>query len=245
MGKEAAGAEAEGGKEPDLTASIPEQYHVKAADGTLDVAATSAKLGEAYKNLHQRMGEHGAPPKTPEEYKVTVPEGLAGQWDPDADESVAAFRKDAIGLGLSQKQFDGVVKAYLERIPGMIQQTAEQRAEACKTALGEVWRTPKEMQDNGRHAFRAVSSLLGADAERAMEASGNDPWFLRLAAAVGSEMAEDKSPGQGDGMGQFNGMSRDQLMAHPAYTDPRHVDHERVGSMVRRSFEKEFGTAPA
>lgn len=231
----------------DTAAKVAEQFHVKRSDGSLDVEATLAKQADSYNALAQRMRETGAPPKDAAEYKVTIPENLAGAWDPDADESVADFRKEALEMGLSQKQFDRVVSNYLKRIPGMIAQTQAQQAEACRTELSQVWRTPKEVQANTRAAARAVTETMGADAARVMDELGNNPLFLRFAAAVGAEMAEDKSPGQGgnDGNAQFNGMSRDQLLAHPAYSDPKHVDHARISAIVRRSYEKEFGTEAA
>lgn len=240
------GGAAAGGEASAWSTKVPEQFHVKKADGSLDMEATLLKQSQSYGELHKRMVDNGAPPKDAAEYKVTVPDLYAGKWDPDKDESVAEFRKTALGLGLSQKQFDGVVAAYLDRIPGMIEQTQEQQAEACRAELGKVWKTPAEMKTNGRAAIRAVESILGADAQMAIAHSGNNPWFMRLAAGIGAEMAEDASPGQGeDGSAQFRGMTRDQLMAHPAYSDAKHVDHQRVSALVRSSYENQYGTAEA
>ena len=40
-------------------------------------------------------------------------------------------------------------------------------------------------------------------------------------------------------------MSREQLEAHPAYSDPKHADNALVSKLVNAAYVREFGTADA
>lgn len=243
----AGGQPGEGG---DLSTKVHERFHVKAADGTLDLQATLAKQADSYSQLEARMRDTGAPPQKPEEYQVTVPEEVKGKWDPDKDPMLQDFRGKALAAGLTQKQFDMVMGEYLARIPGIQQQAAEQQFEGCMGELGKHWATPAAMKTGQRNAWRAVTGLMGGEADAFMARHGNDPMVVRFAAAIGAEMAEDRSPGAGgngggDGMAAYTGMTRDQLMQHEAYKNAQHVDHKRVSDRVRSLYEREFGNAPA
>jgi len=100
------------------------------------------------------------------------------------------------------------------------------------------------MQAGQRNAFKAVQSLMGEETDAVIEQLGNNPLFLRMAAKVGEAMGEDDNVPSGGAAGSaYAGKSRAQLMAEPAYTDPKHVDHKLVSQMVQASYAREFGTA--
>jgi hypothetical protein len=230
----------------DLSTKFPEQLRVMKADGTLDVEASASKLADSYTALTARMRETGAPPKEASEYTVTVPEALDGKWSPDTDEGVTAFREKALEMGLTQKQFDGVMSAYLERIPGLVEQTVTKAHDNAVAELQKHWPSTAQMQQGQRNAFRAVNSLMGDETDAVIEQLGNNPLFLRMAAKFGEQMGEDGNVPSGGAAGSaYAGKSRAQLMAEPAYTDPKHVDHALVSGMVRNAYAREFGTADA
>ncbi|WP_124094481.1 hypothetical protein [Burkholderia gladioli] len=100
---------------------LPEKYRVNAADGALDLSASAQKLAGGYGELAKRMGDGGAPPATAAEYTVTVPDALKEKvGDLSKDELFTKFRDDMHGLGLSQKQFDGIMGRYLELVPALV-----------------------------------------------------------------------------------------------------------------------------
>jgi hypothetical protein len=82
-------------------ATIPEKYQVKKEDGTLDIEASSLKLAEAYGHLEKRLGSGDVPPKTAEEYQVTVPDALKDVWKPDDDTLLQDFKKEAHSKGMT------------------------------------------------------------------------------------------------------------------------------------------------
>lgn len=239
----AAGAALSGGG---LADKLPEQLRVMKDDGTLDTEASAAKLADSYAALTARMRETGAPPKEAKEYTVTVPEALAGKWAPEGDAGYEAFRGKAHELGLTQKQFDGVMGAYLERIPGLVEHTVTKAHESALSELGKHWTTAEAMQAGQRNAYKAVSTVMGDETDSLVEQLGNNPLFLRFAAQVGAQMREDIGvPTSGAAGSAYAGKSREQLMSEPAYTQATHPDHKTVSALVRKMFEREFGTEAA
>lgn len=225
-----------------LSDKVPEQLRVMKADGTLDVEASAAKLADSYAALTARMRETGAPPKEASEYTVTVPEALDGKWSPDTDEGVTAFREKALEMGLTQKQFDGVMSAYLERIPGLVEQTVTKAHDNAVTELQKHWPSTAQMQQGQRNAYKAVNSLMGAETDAVIEQLGNNPLFLRMAAKFGEQMGEDGNVPSGGAAGSaYAGKNAQQLMNEPAYTDPKHPDHQVVSMLVAISYATKAG----
>lgn len=73
-------------------------------DNTLDLEASSRKLADAYTAAEKRIGSGDIPPKSAEEYTVTVPDAFKESFDPKADEGFKAFSGKMHALGLTQKQ---------------------------------------------------------------------------------------------------------------------------------------------
>lgn len=228
---------------------IPEKYQVKKDDGTLDLDASSRKLAEAYGNAEKRIGSGDVRPKAAEEYTVTVPEAFAEVFKPEEDPGFQEFRTKAFEAGMTQKQLDLVMGQYFTMAPQLVAGAAIIDSGACKTELEKTWATPATYDRNIGHAFTAVSALAGKagiDVNELMSPKnplGNNPQFLRLMAALGPELAEDKNPNN-DG----NLLSSDDLetlMVSDAYTNPSHKDHAKVSEKVRRAFERKHGTEAA
>lgn len=221
---------------------IPEKFQVKKEDGTLDLEASSLKLAENYAQLEKRMGTGDAPPKTSEDYQVAVPEELKAHWQPESDEILKDFKKDAHGAGLTQKQFDFVMGRYFQIAPQLVAGAQELTAEACTTQLRSEWKTDEQYKAEVGKAYKAAVGYGGADAEGIIKDHGNDPRIVRLLARVGAEMGEDTAINTGD---QTNGGADaiSALMASDAYNNPKHADHARVSAQVRKHFETKAAAA--
>lgn len=227
---------------------LGDQFHVKTEAGDLDFEASARKLGESYKALAARMRETGAPPKEAGEYAFNIPDeakAALGDWTPEADPMLADFRDKALGAGLTQKQFDFVVGEYLARLPQIGEAKAEASANAAETALRAEWKDESAFKSNMVAAHKALTQYAGDEAATLVDRYGNDPAFIKLMAKVGGELREDTSPTATPGAGSpYAGLTREGLMAHEAYTNPRHADHALVSSMVRAAYEKQYGNTP-
>jgi len=237
----------EAGSETTPSEYIPEKFHVTKDDGTLDIEASARKMAENYGNLEKRLGTGDVPPKEASEYKIEPPEAM-GEYKAADDPQMQGFLKDAHKAGLTQGQLDVVMKHYFQAVPqlaGAFQQVDQQQA---AESLQKVWGTDeKEFQ---RHAGLAHVAASAA-AERAgvsmeeIEAAGlgNNPVFLRLMSALGSEFKEDKGAGK-TSFSTFGEEDVRKLETSEAYTNPRHPEHERVSQRVRQYYERKHGTTP-
>lgn len=190
--------------------SVPEKYAVKNGD-EIDWQATARKIDEGRSHLEKRFGAGDVPPTDVAGYKLALPEAhaqaLAG-WDLAADEKLQGFVAGAHELGFTQKQLDHVLGAYANmavEAQGAAAVKPEQEAEKAATALREVWKDDAEFDKNVGLAFAAGQKLankLGVPFDDFNEALGNNPMFLRLAAALAPEMHEDTPAGTQAGMAE-------------------------------------------
>lgn len=237
----------EEGGEPTPSEYIPEKFHVQKEDGTLDIEASARKMAENYGNLEKRLGTGDVPPKEASEYKIEPPESM-GEYKASDDPQMQSFLAEAHKAGITQGQLDVIMQHYFQAVPqlaGAFQQVDQQQA---MESLQKVWGADdKEFQ---RHAGLAHVAASAA-AERAgvsmeeIEAAGlgNNPVFLRLMSALGSEFKEDK----GAGKTSFSTFGEDDvrtLETSEAYTNPRHPEHELVSKRVRAYYERKHGTTP-
>lgn len=183
--------------------SAPEKYLVKNGE-EVDWQATARKIDEGRSHLEKRFGAGDVPPADVSGYKLAVPEAhaeaLAG-WDMAADERLQGFVADAHKLGFTQQQLDHVLGAYAgmaAEAKGAAAATPEQEAEKAAAALSEIWKGEGEFDKNVGLAFKAGQTLaakLGVPFDEFNAALGNNPMFLRLAAALAPEMQEDTPAG--------------------------------------------------
>jgi hypothetical protein len=235
---------AQGATTQDWLTQYP-QFKVE-VDGKPDVVASAAKLAGSYGELSKRMKDVGSPPKDPKEYTVTVPEALKGKYDPAGDPIIEDLKVKAHAVGTTQKQFDFWTAEWFARMPDLLAGGKAVTKEDAEKALAEVWKSPDDLAKNVKAAHAAAKTFGGDAFDRLADKFGNDPDFIRFAAAVGAELKEDTAPHSEGGAGtSYAGMSKEQLMAHEAYKNPRHPDYELVSKMVRAKYEKEHGTAPA
>lgn len=236
-----------GGANATQTEFIPEKFKVNKEDGTLDLEASSRKMAENYGLLEKRLGTADAPPKSAEEYTVDVPDAFKESFDPTTDEGFKGFAGKMHALGLSQKQMDGVMAHYFEMAPQLVAGAAMLDTAAAKTQLEQVWASNGGFDHQIGNAYQGATVLaqkagIPIDEIMAPNGLGNNVHFLRLAAAIAPEFAEDKSPG-GSVMSPSTEEQIHELMRGEAYTNTRHPDHEKVSDTVRKFFEKKHGTA--
>lgn len=241
----AAGAAGAGvGGQP--TEFIPEKYRVAKEDGSLDLEASSRKLAEAYGHAEKRIGSGDVPPKTAEEYAVTIPDAFKEAFDPKTDEGFKAFAGKMHGLNLTQSQLDGVMESYFELAPKLVAGAQVLDADAATAELKKTWATDADFERNVRNAFvgtNALAQKAGLSVDEIMASPlGNDPKFLKLMAAIGPEFKEDSSPGGGQ---QFSQEDINSLMMSEAYTNPKHKDHAQTSAKIKAYFERKHGTEAA
>lgn len=223
---------------------IPDKFHVKGADGSLDLDATGRKFVDSYKSLERRL--HNSP---------SAPVPFEGQYAAPKDfpmeaEAVQAtfgeFMDGARALGFTQEQMDYVLGQYLPHAQSLVQGAAELPARDAETALREVWTdqaTYSRNMDAAWDAVRALSNASGLSFEEMAGAIGNSPKLIRALAAIGPEFREGSVPNVSGGAPA--GTSIQDLQKHPAYSDPKHPQHEAVSKAVRDYYESRYGNAPA
>lgn len=228
---------------------LPEKYRVNTADGTLDLNASAQKLAGGYGELSKRFGEGGAAPKAAEEYAVAVPDNLKEVvGDLAQDQVYTGFRGKMHELGLSQKQFDGVMEYYFQTVPALAQGGAEFRTEAATAELRKAWTDESTYTQNVGLSYRAATSIAQAagmnfdDIEKAGLA--NNPTFIKMMAAIGPEFGEDSNVGASTSSGGLSSEADIQkLLASEANLNPKHADHKATRAKVDAFYARKYGTA--
>lgn len=215
--------------------AIPEKYHVKKDDGTLDMEASSLKLAEAYTRLEKRMGSGDAPPKTVADYKVEIPETMK-DYDIEKDKAFTEFRDKAHKAGMTQAQFDLVMGEYFRVAPELVGGAKVLDAETCVNELRTEWKSDAQYKAEVGNAYKAAMAYGGDDAEGIMKDYGNDPRVVRMMARAGKELGEDKSPSSGGSLPA--GQTVEAMMQSEAYTNAKHADHARVSALVSAEFDR-------
>lgn len=149
-------------------------------------------MAKSATQLEKRMRDVGLPPETADAYKFEVPKELA-EAGVDLDPKMAgAFKAQALELGLTQKQYEGVMQAYFGGISAVADQAKQFSVEKAGKALLEHYKTEDALNAAVGRAYRTAEAFLPADKlDRLMATAGNIPEVITLLDAVGKEMAED------------------------------------------------------
>lgn len=175
-------------------------------DGSVDLEASTTKLAAGYGELSKRFGAGDVAPADVAGYKVNVPEPLKDalkDWNQAGDEKLQAFLGEAHKAHMTQSQLDIVMGQYFNVI-GTMQPvlTPEQQTEKAAEALSAVWKDEAEFDRNVQAAYKASSLFakkIGVSQDELNAELGNNPMFLRLAAALAPEMGEDTPHGTDGG----------------------------------------------
>lgn len=215
--------------------AIPEKFHVKKEDGSLDIEASALKLAENYAKLEKRMGTGDAPPKTVADYKVEIPETMK-DYDIEKDKAFTEFRDKAHKAGMTQAQFDLVMGEYFRVAPELVGGAKALDAETCVNELRTEWKSDAQYKAEVGNAYKAAMAYGGDDAEGIMKDYGNDPRIVRMMARAGKELGEDNSPSSGGSLPA--GQTVEAMMQSEAYNNAKHVDHARVSALVASEFDR-------
>jgi hypothetical protein len=207
---------------------LQEKFHVKTADGKLDEAASIRKQAESYAELEKVRPIGEAPPATPAEYKLTMPNDLdQASFDEFVkDPATVAALEGMHKAGLNNKQVDLVMGMYLASAAQMAQGGQVLSAQDTITELGKTWKTEAELTKNigaARHAATTLGTRIGVDFA-AIEAAGlaNNPTFIRMMTApAGAALPET---------------DLDSLVKSKAYMDPTDPNHKAVKEKVAQHF---------
>lgn len=223
--------------------AVPAKYW-NTEKGEVNYEAWSKSTGE----LETRMRTFGLPPKAADEYKIEIPKPLKDVgFDLDPAKS-KNFRAMAHSLGLTQKQYEGVMGAYFNEIPALADQVSAFSQDKARADLLAYYKTEEALTENVRNAFRVFSTFADEKDMGLINQIGNIPAVIRVLAKIWPEMRED--PGVNpDSI--LDGESLDTLMRGapgkedaPYWnkTDPRHkatvakvqAHHEAQASARRR-----------
>ena len=217
---------------------IPEQFRVKKGE-EFDVEGSVTKMAESYQQLQARMREGGAPPKAAEEYQITVPDALKETFK--EDERTAAFRKDAHELGLTQKQFDGMMGKFFGLVPELAGSIIQDRAEVVIGNLEKAWGDKYDAELAG--AMKAFDAYAEGEDKGKFDNIMQDPSIAyRVLAKVSRELGE--APPMPRDTGGTGGEDVQTLMRSEAYWNTKHPDHAKVSERVRMHYEKTAGKEP-
>ncbi len=219
---------------------IPEKFRVTNGDA-LDVEASARKLAESYAGLEKRVGSGDVPPKSADDYTVAVPDAFKEVWQ--EDDRFKAFKADAIGAGLTQKQFDFVVGKYFNVVPELVQGAAQLDAAKATEELRQVWTTDAEFKTNVGDALKAFEKYADPADRARIDEIGNNPVVLRILAKVGKETQE--AGGIPQQAGDTGADSVQDLMRSEAYLNAKHPDHKATSQKVQAYYAKKYGNAPA
>lgn len=218
---------------PAWAAKVPEKFHVKGADGKVDIEATLLKQADSYTSLEKLKGQ--AAPSKPDDYTFTPPEEFK---DLKLDDALSAnFRERAHKAGFSQAQYEFVMGEYLSLVPEVLNSVVQASAAEARQELSKVWTTPAEFEMNINNAARAVSALPESIREDVQARFGRDPLFLQAIAHYGSDMREDRPPVNPDGS-NGGGETLEQLMANPAYSNPKDPQHAAISARAQALAER-------
>ena len=226
--------------EPAPNEWIPEKFRVLNGEA-LDVEASAKKLAESYAGLEKRVGSGDVPPKTSDEYAVTVPEQFKEVWA--EDDRFKAFRTAAHAEGFTQKQFDFAVGKYFEMVPDLVGGAAELDQTAAAEELRKTWKTDAEYNANVKDAYKAFSQFADPQDLPKMNEIGNNPVVLRMLAKIGKELGE--GPGIPNDAGSTAADDIQTILRSDAYLNAKHPDHKATSAKVQAYYAKKHGTAVA
>jgi hypothetical protein len=211
--EERAWLEARGLADEDATKILPklvkghrnaEQRLGRPADHILDRPKDGQKVTDWMRENAELFGL----PKSAEEVKIEKPkdlkEGIA--WDAELETQA---KKTAFELGLSNAQLQGMTELYAKRVEAMDNKAETDAAEANERLMSKLqtdWGAETDAKiARARQAVGVVAQAAGLDpagieaVSQVLSAKTGDAATIRLFAALGDMIAEDKMVGGGGG----------------------------------------------
>ena len=175
----------------------------------IDSVIDKPKDGQKITDWMREQGEMFGLPKSIEDIKIERPKDLAEgiAWDADFEGSA---KKAAFELGLTGAQLQGMTALYAGRVQEMLTKADETAAEANTKMMADLSRDWGDQTEakiaQARQAVGVVGQHAGLE-PAAIEAvaqvlttkAGGDAATIKLFAALGDMMSEDKMLGGGGG----------------------------------------------
>jgi hypothetical protein len=216
---------------------MPAKFHASGANG-FDLEASARKMAESYSAMERRMGSPAAEmPTSAEGYVVNVPEDMREGFE--ETEILKGFKDRALAAGLSQTQFDFMMGEYFSIAPNLVRGGLLVDREVAEADLRSVWTTEAQFKKEVAGAHRAFMEFADPRDHGRIDEIGNSPVMLRILAKLSKEMQEASGippTAQGGGAASVK-----ELMASPAYTDPKHPDHASTSARVKQHYQRRFG----
>lgn len=210
----------------DPYASLNEKFKTYAEDGTLDINSTLDKLNKSYTELEKKFSSRTLFSKEAEKKDLDLT---------DLDASFLENNKDLVELakeaGLDTESFKKLSSLYDEKIKSVIDYKETVAYEDTITQLEEIWGKDTEVQV--KYAFDAVTKLGFTEEE--LDSVGNNLTFIKLAAALGSQLGEHSPT-----ITQGSNSSLRDLMTSEAYMNPKHPEHVQVKAQVTELYSKGY-----
>lgn len=179
------------------------------------------------------------PPKTADEYTITVPDSLKEHWQ-ENDRS-KAFRAAAHEQGLTQKQLDFVMESYFRAAPELVGGAINNSVEAVRGNLEKAWG-----EKYGEHfdaAFKAFQSFADeADRDKFDNIMIDPSLAYRILAKIGPELEEGRGVPATATAGEAEEVKA--LLTSEAARNEKHPDHRATRAKIDAYYAKTVGNAP-
>ncbi|KAK6697162.1 hypothetical protein SNK04_014250 [Fusarium graminearum] len=147
--------------------------------------------------------------------------------------------------GIPQEHVNFFLKEYFGFAPDLLAGNTAISQEEARAELGKAWGDDQAIQKNLGQAMRAVKAFAaegdGAGSlQRLQEKYGDDPDFLRFAAAVGAELNEDTRSMATRWPQDWEGKIA-AIKADPAYMDGKHPQHDQKVRELSDLYQRRYG----
>ena len=206
------------GDNNDLFSWVPEEF--RGDDGP-----QWDKFAESYKGLQQKVEEF----KAPESYSLNLPEEIPQELLKEDDPVLQKVFTSAKENGLSQKQVDAVVGAFMQDVYGQLEESKKNEVEVLgKDAKEVIGRVETFYQQNlGKEDYELLRSVsTSADVIKVLDKiravhMDNKPIPKKLG-SVPKQLTEEDLRG---------------IMKSDAYQDSKHPDFAKVRNQVQDGFK--------
>lgn len=224
--------------------AIPQKFVVKNEDSSINhektakrILATTNKAVSSYTALEKRLGAHELPPEKEDGYKLdysNLPENMR-----PTPESEKSFLKHFHGLGLNNKQAQGIMNKYTELVLSGVE-LQNKTVPEVEGELKKVW--GEGFDSNIQGAQLAINALLEDEDKGNIGKIGFDARvtyriLMKVLAKVGADLREDNPPA---GEGTEN-EDIEKLMRSEAYLKADHAEHDIAVKKVNAYYERKYG----
>ncbi|MBI2798966.1 MAG: hypothetical protein HYX63_01565 [Gammaproteobacteria bacterium] len=196
----------------------------------VDERGLPAGLIKGHSELEKRFG---AVPGKPEDFKIELEKDENLGLD---ETKTATFAKQSHEWGLTNKQFNSIVRAYVKDVNELRTGDMQMKADAALASLSKYYGSDTARGTAIQHALRAINSVGDDDEKAAIASFGNNPYVIRILAKLGAQMKEDSAPNDAQiaADSDIETLMKDRKSA---YWNPKAAGHEAAVAKVTRYHE--------